>query len=321
MTTEPQGAYMIWLPAGGAKSPPVGRDDRPRRALHPDGGQGDLPVRDADARVDGARRRSARPAWSPADIDLFIPHQANIRIIEAVAKGLDLPMDRMFVNLDRYGNTSAASVPIALAEAVNEGRVKVGDQIVIVAFGAGFTSRRGRHRVDRRPGPRHRRRRRRPTRADVHVRLPVDWDSVDPIPAALAEIDRPGRSRPGSTIAARRRRARRARRRRTAPRRSTHDRSDRQDRPSSPAARAASGGPSSLRLATQGADVAFTYRGNAAAAAETDGRRRGARPPGARDPGRRPRRRGRRGRRQGRARGVRQGRHPRQQRRRSPATT
>src|SRR4029078_4586754 len=81
-----------------------------------------------------------RSGLQPSDIDLFIPHQANIRIIEAVAKGLDLPMERMFVNLDKYGNTSAASVPIALAEAVHEGRVKVGDNIVIVAFGAGFTS-------------------------------------------------------------------------------------------------------------------------------------------------------------------------------------
>ena len=81
-----------------------------------------------------------RSGLEPGDIDLFIPHQANIRIIEAVAKGLDLPMDKMFVNLDKYGNTSAASVPIALAEAVNEGRVKVGDNVTIVAFGAGFTS-------------------------------------------------------------------------------------------------------------------------------------------------------------------------------------
>ena len=57
-----------------------------------------------------------------------------------MAKGLDLSMDRLYVNLDKYGNTSAASVPIALAEAVNEGRVQVGDRIVFVAFGAGFTS-------------------------------------------------------------------------------------------------------------------------------------------------------------------------------------
>ena len=59
--------------------------------------------------------------------------------IEAVAKGLGLPMERMFVNVDRYGNTSAASIPIALAEAVDGGRVKVGDNVVMVAFGAGFT--------------------------------------------------------------------------------------------------------------------------------------------------------------------------------------
>ena len=62
-----------------------------------------------------------RAGWRPADIDLFIPHQANVRIIESVAKGLRLPMERMFVNVDRYGNTSAASVPIALAEAVDLG--------------------------------------------------------------------------------------------------------------------------------------------------------------------------------------------------------
>src|SRR5438445_10835571 len=76
----------------------------------------------------------------PSDIDLFIPHQANVRIIESVAKGLDLPMDKMFVNVDRYGNTSAASVGIALAEAVDSGRIKIGDKIVLVAFGAGLTS-------------------------------------------------------------------------------------------------------------------------------------------------------------------------------------
>ena len=81
-----------------------------------------------------------RAGWKPDEIDLFIPHQANVRIIESVAKGLDLPMDKMFVNLDRYGNTSAASVGIALAEAVDSGRIKIGDKIVLVAFGAGLTS-------------------------------------------------------------------------------------------------------------------------------------------------------------------------------------
>ena len=62
-----------------------------------------------------------RAGWKPEEVDLFIPHQANIRIIESVAKGLGLSMDKMFVNVDRYGNTSAASVPIALSEAVDVG--------------------------------------------------------------------------------------------------------------------------------------------------------------------------------------------------------
>jgi 3-hydroxy-3-methylglutaryl CoA synthase len=128
----------------------------------------------------------------PSDIDLFIPHQANIRIVEAVAKGLDLPMSKMYVNLDRYGNTSAASVPIALAEAVNEGRVQIGDDIVMVAFGAGFTS--GAVTVEWTADPARGRAGDAAVEPDdVHVRLPVDWDSVDPIPQALVELlARPG---------------------------------------------------------------------------------------------------------------------------------
>jgi len=191
LTTEPQGAYMIWLPAGGAKSPPSA--ETIARGEHYIRMEGRETYRFATRTLATTAVAAIEDAGlQPSDIDLFIPHQANIRIIEAVAKGLDLPMDRMYVNLDRYGNTSAASVPIALAEAVNEGRVKVGDHIVIVAFGAGFTS--GAVAIEWTADP---------ARgiagdaavdpADVHVRLPVDWDSVDPIPAALAEImSRPG---------------------------------------------------------------------------------------------------------------------------------
>jgi 3-oxoacyl-[acyl-carrier-protein] synthase-3 len=73
------------------------------------------------------------------DIDLMIPHQANIRIIEATAKYANIPMDKVYVNVDRYGNTSAASVPIALDEAIEVGRVKEGSRVLLVAFGAGFT--------------------------------------------------------------------------------------------------------------------------------------------------------------------------------------
>jgi 3-oxoacyl-[acyl-carrier-protein] synthase-3 len=74
-----------------------------------------------------------------ADIDLMIPHQANIRIIEATAKHANMPMDKVYVNVDRYGNTSAASIAIALDEAVRTGRLKPGMCVLLVAFGAGFT--------------------------------------------------------------------------------------------------------------------------------------------------------------------------------------
>lgn len=73
------------------------------------------------------------------DIDLFLPHQANIRIIEAAAKRLELSMDHVVVNVHRYGNTSAASIPLALAEAYQEGRLKSGDNLLMVGFGAGLT--------------------------------------------------------------------------------------------------------------------------------------------------------------------------------------
>ncbi len=72
-------------------------------------------------------------------IDCFIPHQANIRIIEAAARRLGQPMDRFFVNVERYGNTSSASVPVALYEALEQGRIVPGDLVVFVAFGGGLT--------------------------------------------------------------------------------------------------------------------------------------------------------------------------------------
>ena len=76
---------------------------------------------------------------SPSDIDWLIPHQANIRIIEATAAKLDIPADRVVVTIAEHGNTSAASVPLALDVAVRDGRVKRGDKILLEAFGGGFT--------------------------------------------------------------------------------------------------------------------------------------------------------------------------------------
>ncbi len=73
------------------------------------------------------------------EIDLIIPHQANLRIIDAAARGLKLPMEKFMVNVDRYGNTSTASIPIAAVEAYEQGRVTEGDHVVLVGFGAGLT--------------------------------------------------------------------------------------------------------------------------------------------------------------------------------------
>lgn len=80
-----------------------------------------------------------RAGLAPDDVDVIIPHQANIRIIQSAARGLRLPLDRFFVNIDRYGNTSTASIPIALAEAVECGRIQSNDRVVLVGFGAGLT--------------------------------------------------------------------------------------------------------------------------------------------------------------------------------------
>jgi 3-oxoacyl-[acyl-carrier-protein] synthase III len=73
------------------------------------------------------------------DIQLIIPHQANLRIIDAAMRGLKVPLERCFINLDRYGNTSTASIPIATCEAIEQGRLKPGDKVVFVGFGAGLT--------------------------------------------------------------------------------------------------------------------------------------------------------------------------------------
>lgn len=86
----------------------------------------------ADRALDSAR-------LTGADIDLLIPHQANVRIIEATAKHSNIPMEKVYVNVDRYGNTSSASIPIAIDEAIEKGVIKEGSTVMCVAFGAGFT--------------------------------------------------------------------------------------------------------------------------------------------------------------------------------------
>ena len=92
-----------------------------------------------NAMVTAAREAIRRAGLTLDDIACLIPHQANMRIVEAIGGRLGLGADRVYCNLERYGNTSAASIPVALAEAVRNGRVKRGDRVLLVAFGGGLT--------------------------------------------------------------------------------------------------------------------------------------------------------------------------------------
>ncbi len=89
--------------------------------------------------VESAEITLAAAGLTAADIALFVPHQANLRIIDAAASRLGFPAERVFVNIERYGNTSAASVPIALAEAADDGRLHDGDLVLMSGFGAGMS--------------------------------------------------------------------------------------------------------------------------------------------------------------------------------------
>jgi 3-oxoacyl-[acyl-carrier-protein] synthase-3 len=89
--------------------------------------------------ADSARKVVIDAGLTIDDVDLIIPHQANDRIIELARRRLKVPPEKMMVNIDRYGNTSAASIPLALVDAIEEGRVQPGDRLVLVGFGAGLT--------------------------------------------------------------------------------------------------------------------------------------------------------------------------------------
>ncbi|MCK4296537.1 MAG: ketoacyl-ACP synthase III [Candidatus Marinimicrobia bacterium] len=77
--------------------------------------------------------------WTIDDVDMVIPHQANQRITEAIAKRLELPLEKVYSNIHKYGNTTAASIPLAIYDALNEGKIKNGDNVILAAFGSGFT--------------------------------------------------------------------------------------------------------------------------------------------------------------------------------------
>jgi 3-oxoacyl-[acyl-carrier-protein] synthase-3 len=131
------GDYLI-VPAGGSKLPTS--HQTVDEGLHYTRMNGREVFRFASRTMDKAARLVCDKASVPMDdVKLFVPHQANIRIIKSAARSLKLEDDRVITNLDRYGNTSAASIPIALCEAIANGRVHRGDYLVLVGFGAGLT--------------------------------------------------------------------------------------------------------------------------------------------------------------------------------------
>lgn len=129
---------MLTIPAGGSKNPPS--KDTVRERLHCIKMKGNETFKVAVRTLETLATETLKSnKLKPAQLAALIPHQANLRIIKATAERLGLPMDRVVVNLDRYGNTSAASIPIALDEAVRTGRVRTGDYLLLEAFGGGLT--------------------------------------------------------------------------------------------------------------------------------------------------------------------------------------
>jgi 3-oxoacyl-[acyl-carrier-protein] synthase-3 len=131
-------AEMLMLPGGGSLNPAT--HDTVDRRLHFVKMNGNNVFKAAVKSMAEVVLGALEDADLTADdVDLFVPHQANLRIIEATAKKLGMPMEKVFVNVDRYGNTSAASIPLALDEARRAGMLKPGHVASVVAFGAGFT--------------------------------------------------------------------------------------------------------------------------------------------------------------------------------------
>jgi 3-oxoacyl-[acyl-carrier-protein] synthase-3 len=138
MRSDGSGADLLSLPAGGSRLP--ASFETVSKKLHTIHMNGREVFRFATRVMASATREAvAMAGMNMDDIDLVVPHQANQRIIESAARGLKLSMDRFMVNLEHYGNTSTASIPIAICEAIQKERIKPGNNLVLVGFGAGLT--------------------------------------------------------------------------------------------------------------------------------------------------------------------------------------
>ena len=129
---------ILYIPGGGSKFP-VTKENADQRLNCIKMNGKETYKHAVISMLDAAQRALAEANLTPEDLACIIPHQANLRIIEAIAHRLDVPMERFMVNLDRYGNTSAAAVAIALDEANRTGRMQVGDYVLLVVFGGGLT--------------------------------------------------------------------------------------------------------------------------------------------------------------------------------------
>lgn len=130
--------HLLEMPAGGSLMPPS--HETVDRRLHTIQMRGNDVFKHAVRAMESVALEALEAAGRNSDdLTLLIPHQANFRIIDATARRLGLPMEKVFVNLDRYGNTSSASIPLALDEAMRSGRIRPGDLVVLVTFGGGFT--------------------------------------------------------------------------------------------------------------------------------------------------------------------------------------
>jgi len=129
---------LLHMPGGGSRYP-VSRDSM-KKKMHYLKMKGNETFKIAVRTLEGMVEKTlAENRLKASQLSLLIPHQANLRIIQATAERLGIPMDRVFVNIDKYGNTSAASIPIALDEAIREGRIRDGDYVLLEAFGGGLT--------------------------------------------------------------------------------------------------------------------------------------------------------------------------------------
>ena len=137
MQTDGRQATMLWRPAGGAAMPSTETTRAERLEYVKQEGR-EVFKSAVLAMEESSLIALGRAGLSLDDIDLVIPHQANIRIIHAAGSRLGVPDDKVYVNIDRYGNTSSASIPICLAEARAEGRIGPGSTILMTAFGGGF---------------------------------------------------------------------------------------------------------------------------------------------------------------------------------------